>query len=117
MGFQYDRRACFQNTERGRPRPQQRTYDRQFSRTSNDLAIGQPPRPRTGALRFHFENTLQGVENTNNAKSFLREPLPPPRLCVNSDRFGQATASFAASSFTPLKSSLPVPSIGKLSTW
>src|SRR5580700_1197757 len=44
-------RARFQNTERGRPRPQQRTYDRQFSKSSNDLAIWKLLRPRTGALR------------------------------------------------------------------
>jgi hypothetical protein len=44
-------------TERGRPRPQQRTYNRQFSKMSNDLAIVKLLRPRTGALRFQFENT------------------------------------------------------------
>jgi hypothetical protein len=50
-------RTYFKNTERGRPRPQQRTYDRQFSKIPNDLATWKSLRPRTGALRFHFENT------------------------------------------------------------
>src|ERR1035441_1451623 len=37
--------------ERGRPRPQQRTCDRRFSRISSGMAIGTLLRPRTGALR------------------------------------------------------------------
>ena len=60
--------------ERGRPRPQQRTYDRQFSKMSNDFAIWKLLRPRTGALRFHSENT---------ALISFRGPPRSPRLCVN----------------------------------
>jgi hypothetical protein len=49
--------ACFQNTERGRPRPQQRSPDRRFSTFSDGLAISRLLRPGMGVLQFDFENT------------------------------------------------------------
>jgi hypothetical protein len=49
--------ACFQNTERGRPRPQQYSPSRRFSTISIGPALLTLLRPGTGALQLEFENT------------------------------------------------------------